>query len=732
MTRPDHASTARGEEPAANPLGAGSAAASREPTRPAVSVVVPFRGGRSEAEALLAALGALSLGADDELIVADNTPDGVVAGAGQAVPTRAQVVPAAGERSSYHARNVGADRARGEWLLFLDADCRPPSTLLDHFLSEPAEHGWGAIAGAVVGASDQRALVARYSRARGHLSQEDFLRHPFRPFAVTANLLVRRSAWAGVGGFGEGMRSGGDADLCWRLHAAGWTIAYRPEAVVEHLHRESPWTLARQMARYGAGRAWLNRRYPGTGPRRPVGRPLARCGAGVAGFALFGERERALFKALDAIALAAGGAGYFLGNAPPRTQAGPQAGGVVVLPEVFPRLSETFVAAEAHALEGLGVPTRIEAVARAERPGREWARGLRINYLEDEGIARKLATLGWLALRHPQGCVRDLLDRRRWAREEPVRPLRWLAPAALRASRGGARHLHAHFAHGAALDAMRLGRLLGLPYSVTAHAYEIFSHPRNLREKLERADFVNTGCDYNVKHLRTLVGPGHAERVHEIVMGVDPERFRRRRPAPGTGNVLAVGRLVEKKGFDHLIEAMALLRARGAIPERVTIVGDGPLGSSLARQARRLGVDDVVALVGAREPREVLELLERADLLAMPCVIAADGDRDSMPVVVKEALAMEVPVVASDEVGLPEIVGEGWGRLVPPGDAAALAAAIEEILALEPGQRAAMGRAGRAFVIEHGNLQRETAKLAGLMGLSGARAGRSCRRRRGG
>ena len=105
-------------------------------------------------------------------------------------------------------------------------------------------------------------------------------------------------------------------------------------------------------------------------------------------------------------------------------------------------------------------------------------------------------------------------------------------------------------------------------------------------------------------------------------------------------------------------------------------------------------------------------MVERADVLAAPSVVAADGDRDTMPVVVKEALAMEVPVVASDEVGLPEVVRPEWGRLVPPGDADALAAAIDELLALPAEGRLAMGRAGREFVTEHCNVATETARLA--------------------
>jgi glycosyltransferase involved in cell wall biosynthesis len=168
---------------------------------------------------------------------------------------------------------------------------------------------------------------------------------------------------------------------------------------------------------------------------------------------------------------------------------------------------------------------------------------------------------------------------------------------------------------------------------------------------------------------------------------------------------VAVGRLVEKKGFRHLVEAA------GELPGvSFTIVGAGPLEAELRALA-----GDRVDLVGARGPEEVRELLESAHLLAMPCVVAADGDRDSMPVVVKEALAMEVPVVASDEVGLPELVRPEWGRLVRPGDSRALAAAIRELLALPAQERAAMGRAGRAHVLAAADVRQETKRLAELV-----------------
>ena len=248
----------------------------------------------------------------------------------------------------------------------------------------------------------------------------------------------------------------------------------------------------------------------------------------------------------------------------------------------------------------------------------------------------------------------------------------------------------------------------------------MFADPRNLRAKLGGADIAIAPCEYTARHLRAVTG----RDVETVVMGVDGEAFRRTTPHPGTRHVVAIGRLVEKKGFVHLVRAAARL------PDlTVTIAGDGPERGALEAEA-----DGRVTFLGAVTPDEVRALLERADLLAMPCVVAADGDRDAMPVVVKEALAMEVCVVASDEVGLPEVVREPWGTLVPPGDSRALAGALGAMLARGVEERAAAGRAGRAFVLERASVEREAAKLSALISRASAsaraRSGAAAARRR--
>ncbi len=223
----------------------------------------------------------------------------------------------------------------GEWLLFLDADCRPRPTLIDDYFAERIDPGCGAVAGRVMALEGQDSLVARYARSRGHLSQAAHMRDAHLPYGITANLLVRRAALEELGGFQEGLRSGGDADVCWRLQDAGWTVAYREAAAVEHAHRDRVVALARQAARYSAAIAWMERHRPGSSPRPRVTRRLARAGAGAVAWTVLGRWERAAFKALDGVVVVAEGAGWLFSNAAPYRGAEPR-GGVALVADSFP------------------------------------------------------------------------------------------------------------------------------------------------------------------------------------------------------------------------------------------------------------------------------------------------------------------------------------------------------------------------------------------------------------
>jgi GT2 family glycosyltransferase len=430
-------------------------------SRPEISVVMPFAGDEEAAQAAVDALLALDLRAGDELILADNSGVAVARGG-------VAVVRAAGERSPGHARNTGAARAHGEWILFLDADCRAPGWLLDAYFRAPVADDVGALAGEVVPLLEGDTLVARYGSARSFLSQQAHLNHPYRPRAVAANLLVRRAAFEQVGGFHEGVRAAEDTDFSWRLQQAGWRLELRRGALVEHRYRATLGELRRQWRGYAAGRAWLARRYEGFEPEpavvRAFNRALARTHASGGSSAApragkprgapavsAGAFERGRYLALDALLSADELAGLVLSNRPagrPRTAAD-----VVVVADHFPARGDPLVEFVG-ALDGV----RIEAAARPELPDHELAGTLQIDYREDDGIAGRAAALLALFVRHPLRCVGDVLGR-----QAGQPPLSALAPVVRRLKRDPDARVHALGGSETPVTARRIARLAGRP-----------------------------------------------------------------------------------------------------------------------------------------------------------------------------------------------------------------------------------------------------------------------------
>jgi glycosyltransferase involved in cell wall biosynthesis len=280
--------------------------------RPAVTVVVPFRGDRVAAHRLRAALGCLDLRDGDEAIVADNTRDGR---ARWIARDGLRVVAAARERSAYHARNQGARIATGDWILFLDADCRPATGLVATYFDEPIPDECGVVAGQILGEAGQRSFAARYARSRNLFDHAVGLIRASGGGAAAGNLLVRRAAFDQIGGFTEGIRSGGDLDLCRRLTGAGWTLEFRSEALVHHRHRATLPSLLGAIARYGAGSRWLNERYPGTSPPWPLRDGLAGTARDIVARLVDGQVEEAVFRGVDGLGLVAHRIGYATSNA---------------------------------------------------------------------------------------------------------------------------------------------------------------------------------------------------------------------------------------------------------------------------------------------------------------------------------------------------------------------------------------------------------------------------------
>ena len=229
--------------------------------------MLPFRGSDEQLAAVVARLGALNVRAGDTVTVADNRPG--------ARERRAEgqvaIVPAPELQTSYHARNRAVAEGSAAWIVFLDADVHPPPDLLDRYFDpEPAPQA-RPFAGAVEDADPDptnATAAARYAWLKASMSQEITLGHEGWAFAQTANAAVRREAFDQVGGFEERIRSGGDADLCFRIRAAGWELERRPDAVVVHHNRQTIPRMLAQRARHGGGAAWLSKRWPGALPRR--------------------------------------------------------------------------------------------------------------------------------------------------------------------------------------------------------------------------------------------------------------------------------------------------------------------------------------------------------------------------------------------------------------------------------------------------------------------------------
>lgn len=359
--------------------------------------------------------------------------------------------------------------------------------------------------------------------------------------------------------------------------------------------------------------------------------------------------------------------------------------------KVYPRFSETFVVTEILAREAQGEDIEIFALRHSTDPRfhPELARvQAPLTY-----VPRPFkATEAWEVVLRAQGAVPGFAKNLaallpELSDADPTVVHQGIELATLITERG-ITHLHCHFANISAQVAEIASRLTGVPFSVTTHAKDLFhesvSHTR-LERTLRHADHVVTISEYNRRFLDATF-PGRTEHVHLVHNGLELGRFPYREPSPPGGrlHVVGVGRLVEKKGFDVLIEAAARAHGRG-LPLRVSIAGGGELEQDLRNLARVRGVEDVVEFLGPRTQREIVELLREADVFAAPCVVGADGNADGLPTVLLEAMAIGVPVVATAVTGIPEVVRNGssvtspTGILLEPGDVAGLAEAFATV-----------------------------------------------------
>jgi colanic acid/amylovoran biosynthesis glycosyltransferase len=379
----------------------------------------------------------------------------------------------------------------------------------------------------------------------------------------------------------------------------------------------------------------------------------------------------------------------------------------------YPRYSETFIVAEIAAHEAAGLEVEIfslrppkdthfqEAIARVRAP---------VHYLHTEGV--KAASHLWAALQDAAAALPGFWSELEAARGEDALAVHHAAVLACAVRRTAIEHLHAHFAVTTATVARLASRFAKVPYTFTAHAKDIFHasvRPEALRRNLSEAAATITVSDYNRDYLVQTYGPA-AARTHRVYNGIDLQQFAYVSPERRPPRIAAVGRLVEKKGFADLVEACALLRDRG-LACRCEIVGTGPLELALRALIQRCGVEDRVQLLGLRPRSEVVAHIRDAAVFAAPCVIGSDGDRDGLPTVLLEAMALGTPCVSTDVTGIPELLQrDASGLVVPQHDPAALAAALERLLT-DPALRVRLATCARHRVEAEFDIRRTAGQL---------------------
>jgi glycosyltransferase involved in cell wall biosynthesis len=385
----------------------------------------------------------------------------------------------------------------------------------------------------------------------------------------------------------------------------------------------------------------------------------------------------------------------------------------------YPVISQTFCDAEMLALERGG----IELVIGSVHPP--------LTSLRHEYIARLRAPIHYAP---PQEILR-IVERNakaagKWPRDLVERHDRKYglgAKAELRARnalyfgdffrRTNVDHVHVHFANRAAHTALFLKEISGIPFSVTAHGQDFMKDLGSddlLREICAGAEFVAAETDYSRDLLRQRC-PASAAKIHRVYNGVDLGRFPL--ASLGTPNsvprIVSIGRLVAFKGFEDLIDACAELQRRG-VDFICEIIGDGPLREALQEKIKRLDLSRV-HLLGSLSQGAVTERLQNADLFALASTTDAQGATDVFPTVILEAMASARPVVSTRLAGIPElVVHEQTGLLIPPGDTAALASSLEQLLR-DPDLRLRFGRAGRARIEQHFQIENTVAPLLEML-----------------
>jgi glycosyltransferase involved in cell wall biosynthesis len=428
----------------------------------------------------------------------------------------------------------------------------------------------------------------------------------------------------------------------------------------------------------------------------------------------------------------------------------PAADRVAYVLKGYPRLSEVFITSEIYRLERLGVPLRLYVLKAAdEEVQHDVVRRVRVRpeYLPQTTSLSATRMFRWLAVN--LGVFRPALLRT--LRRHPVGTLRAAGQAlaqAVRARRGffatprkiylkefllaadladrldataDVRRLHAHFAHGTTTVTWLASTITGIPFSFTGHAKDIYTEDLNpaglLRRKMEAASFVVTCTDANRKHLESL---GSSTPVHVVYHGLNADFASLvaggvRRVEPPRVRLLAVGRLVRKKGLDTFVDACAALQSRGVDFEAVIAGESGDHEAEVRGRVTANGLEERVRFLGPLTQEGLFEQYQRASVFALPCRVLEDGDRDGIPNVLMEAMACGVPVVTTGVSGITELVRDGEnGLIVDPDRPTDLADALHRLIK-DPGLAQDIGRQGRETIARSFDASATAAQMAALL-----------------
>jgi glycosyltransferase involved in cell wall biosynthesis len=360
----------------------------------------------------------------------------------------------------------------------------------------------------------------------------------------------------------------------------------------------------------------------------------------------------------------------------------------------YPRISETFISNEILLLEKLGFKIHLFSMRHPREPFcHESVTKIKatVDYLPESFLAHvprllfhNLMQLG----KRPRDYARTFKTAlKRLLRNKRPATIKHMLQAGILVDRllpgSGVTHLHAHFAHSPTSVAMFASRLCGIPFSFTAHAKDIFtSDPRQLREKLLLARFVVTCTEYNRRYLMGLTD-GEQVPIHRIYHGIDLDLFSgygKEGALSSPYQIITVARITKKKGLHTVYKALRHLVDQG-FPVRHTLIGDGDDRRQILALIEELGLKPVTQWLGTQPHRVVLDHYSKADLFVLGCEVAPNGDRDGIPNVFLESMAMGVPVVATTVSAIPELIeNETTGLLVPPGEPLKMAEAMSRLL----------------------------------------------------